>query len=349
MMMYELGWTYACNVVINSLLSFATTSLLVLGGLTLFRVRDPRTRAIVLAIPLLKLVVDFFLYNFSDWALVHKINPMEAEPGSRTLMMWLSLPATTGIQLLTSNGKTFTLADMMTLSMNPGWVKLAVAIVGSITCCFVVAWLGRLSVSIRHYREILSTAKRCSRPVYNLDLDYNVHKARIVIMTSSMVSVPCALGLLKKYIIFPETLVAELSQAEYEAIVAHEYNHLCWYDAFVRLCADFLGRVFWWVPTRWCLARIEQLQEYACDRKAVAKGVAPVDLAAAIFKSAKFAKQQSLPCLCAYFVDKHSMSKRVSRLLAEPRNQGLTFVRWVQYVVLGASMSLILLGKFWIF
>lgn len=350
-MIHDLYWIYGCNIVINSALSFATTLILVLMGLFIFRVKDPRIKSMVMTIPLFKLVIDLFLYNFSDWALLHEINPVEAEPGSRTLMMWLHLPlpATTGIQLLTSEGRTFTLADLMTLSIHPGWVKAAFAVVAVVTVCFLGVWSLRFQKSFKLYRTLIYTARPCRKPIFNPLLNYKLNRARIAIVTSQDISVPCALGVFRKYIVFPETLLKELSQTEFEAVVAHEYDHLRWYDSIVRLGSSLLGSVFWWIPMRRCIAYIERLQEYACDRKVVEKGVDPADLAAAICKAAKFAKQPGTPCLCACFVDKYTVSYRIKRLLAEPAKNRMKVLRWMQNLAVAVLMTVILLGKFWIF
>src|SRR5579863_3920936 len=118
----NLAWIYGFNIVINSLLAFFTVALLVKFLLWGFRIKQPRLQALALSLPLFKVGFDFFLYNFSRWALSSQINPLLCMPGTRAINVSLTystpFPLSSGIYF-SVDGKTFTIADVIALSIDP--------------------------------------------------------------------------------------------------------------------------------------------------------------------------------------------------------------------------------------
>ena len=98
----ELYWIYAFNVIVNSTLSFFTTLALVELFVRLLRVRHPRAKAICRLLPFCKICIDLCLYHFSNWALLHGINPTLAETGTRNLSIMFN--PFTGIQFSMQDG-----------------------------------------------------------------------------------------------------------------------------------------------------------------------------------------------------------------------------------------------------
>ncbi|HEY5236021.1 MAG TPA: hypothetical protein VIJ14_07580, partial [Rhabdochlamydiaceae bacterium] len=129
----NLAWIYAFNILINSALAFVTVALLVKFLLWAFRIKQPRIVALCLSIPLFKVGFDFFLYNFSRWALNSQINPLLCSPGTRAITATFTYPTSlfpyplnSGIYFTVEGGKTFTIADVIALSIDPLWIKLIV-------------------------------------------------------------------------------------------------------------------------------------------------------------------------------------------------------------------------------
>lgn len=82
------------------------------------------------------------------------------------------------------------------------------------------------------------------------------------------------------------SFVANISKTQnYEAVLAHEIEHIRHKDSLTRLILDFIESIFWWVPTKWLHKRIEEGQEVGCDLKCKKYGIHPNDLASAICKS----------------------------------------------------------------
>src|SRR5579864_9128161 len=88
----NLAWIYAFNILINSALAFFTVALLVKFLLWAFKIKQPRIQALALSLPLFKVGFDFFLYNFSRWALSSEINPLLCTPGTRAINATLAYP-----------------------------------------------------------------------------------------------------------------------------------------------------------------------------------------------------------------------------------------------------------------
>lgn len=345
-----LGWAYAFNILINSTLVFLTVALLVKFLLWAFRIEQPRMQALCLCIPLFKIGVDFFLYNFSRWALAHQIDPFQCEPGTRAITAMFSRPASTaafvpfntGIHfIMLGDGKTFTFADLITLSVNPIWIKMAVVIVGSMSMGFCVLKLFKWIKSHRALQKLLEASLPCDRTV-RPSLQAALKKSKTRIFISSDFEIPCAVSG-ARCIIFPDKLL--LSSEEFEAIVVHELEHLRWRDSYLRMALELLCAVFWWIPTKRWRSSLAQAQELACDAKITHFKISPVHLAEAIAKTAHAARTRPLPAI--NFVEPGRTLSRIQSLL-KPRKRALSW-RIAQTILMGGLLIPIFFGQFWIF
>lgn len=353
----ELLWTYMLNIIINSVLSFYTITLVVLLLILLLRIKNRRAIALLLCAPTVKLLLDPFLYQFSSWALLHQLNPITAEEGSRMISVMvgyvtsfadLVLP-TTGIQLMLHSGETFSLADLAALSIGPAIVQAIVVC----TCIISIGLFGKMLYQYHRSIGRISNLKRkavpCMRPLHNLYLAQKIVQSHIRILLTDATTIPCACGFWNKCIVFPTALVEELTQVEFEAIIAHELNHLQWQDGMCRVVWQFASALFWWVPKKWLLDRVEFAQEQACDVAVNAFQISRLDLASALVKSAKQVHNSLTDCLSVTcFVGRQTLSVRFRALLTEPALPNKT-LRWLQIGLAGVASIMFLFGKFWIF
>lgn len=338
----NLFWMYAFNILINSALAFATIALLVKFLLWAFRIQRPRMVALCLSLPLFKVAFDFFLYNSSRWALSSEINPLRCAPGTRAITATLTYPFNSGIYFSVEGGKTFTVADLIALSVDPLWIKITVLLVFSVS---ILRLLQALRAR-KGVKELLTKVSPCLRPVSAL-----IQKAlkTTKIFTSTEVEVPCAFH---RTIIFPEKLIKELSQSEFEAIVVHELDHLRWKDSALRSAQHMLATFFWWIPTKKWQSRLALCQELACDAKISKFNLLPIDLASAIAKAARGAQKSSrknstcLPLM--FFVEKGQLLSRV-KALVNPAKQRAFGVRMLQAFFAFSLLTVLFFGQFWIF
>jgi beta-lactamase regulating signal transducer with metallopeptidase domain len=346
-----LAWAYAFNILINSTLAFLTVAILVKFLMWALRIQQPRIQAICLCLPLFKIVADCFFYNFSRWALAHQIDPFQSEPGTRAITAMFCrpastasfVPANTGIHFILADGKTFTVADLLTLSFDPLWIKSIVVLAMSISiglCSFrLYQWLK----SRQMLQKLLESCSPCHR-IPRASIQSALNKTRIMI--SSRIDIPCAISQ-GRLIIFPEQLLDQLSTEEFEAIIVHELDHLRWRDSYLRMALQLLCAFFWWIPTKRGRSRFEQMQELACDAKISKFNISAIDLASAITKTAQTIKKhrRNLHAMC--FVESTHIVCRINALLKQPKRT----LGWsiAQTLLIGSLLIPIFFGQFWIF
>ena len=354
----ELFWLFGFNILINSLFSFYTTFFLVVVGAFILRIKDPRTQSFVMLIPFIKLVFDFFLYDFSKWSAIHHMNPLEAEAGTRFFSLSLCnlslsnyFPLSTGIGFTIAQDKTFTLADLLGTCIGLLGVKIATLTALTISLGLLVKCFLHIFNSLRKFYNVISLSTMSDRPIYNHGLNYRLLKTRTRIVVASTLEAPCAFGCVRKTIIFPERLLNLLSQEEYEAIIAHELNHLQWNDSLVRLVVSIITTLFWWIPSSWCKKRLEHLQEVACDKNVARYQISSSDLALALLKTINFCKASIESCEAPItpFALRKTALKRIQLMLQDLNGCCFGRYRWIQLFFLGVFIGTIFLGKLWIF
>lgn len=90
------------------------------------------------------------------------------------------------------------------------------------------------------------------------------------LLESSRVDVPTVIGWLKPVILLPVSALAGLSQAQVEAILAHELAHIRRHDYLVNLLQALLETLLFYHPAVWWLSgRIRAERENCCDDLAV--------------------------------------------------------------------------------
>lgn len=349
---------FILNIFLNSFLAFLTAVLLIEGLLFLFRVPQGRAAAILRMIPILKLPIDLFLYDFSKWSYGQGINPLNCAEGTRELTAMCGLGVDKGWPLLFTNSSiqltvfkdwTFTIADVVGYSVDSLVVKVFAWV-------FVVFTFGMALRRLYHYYRswialdsLLQNSKPLCKKMRNSTLQSFMETCGVQILTSpTHKGSPFVAGLTSSTIYIPTDLVKHLSRREYEAVLAHEMEHVRYKDSLVRLFLDFIGSIFWWIPTKWLRHRIETGQEIGCDRKCEAYGINMSVLASAICKSAKYSIANSKQFF-AHHLTKHAVLKRVQVLLQPTSTRFKKTRRMLTCLAIGIAFSIILLGRFWVF
>src|SRR5271155_3082426 len=77
----------------------------------------------------------------------------------------------------------------------------------------------------------------------------------VTVCSSSMVSVPTAIGFLKPVILIPEWALRELPVEELKIIFLHEFTHLRRWDDWTNLAQKVVRAVFFFHPAVWWIER----------------------------------------------------------------------------------------------
>lgn len=348
---------FILNVFINSLLVFFTAVLLIEAIIFLFRIPQGRMAANLRIIPFLKLPLDLYLYDFSRWSYMYGINPLDSEAGTRTLSFYIGwihyLPdyfiniTYSGIQLLVADDKTFTFADMIGYSLHPLLLKIFSFLFLSITAAIVLRRLFLYYHSFKMLDDLAKGSLPVTRNIDNSPLSGKLKKYGVTLRTSpSLKGSPFVIGWISSIIYIPLSVSQNLSQKEYEAVIAHEVEHVRYKDSWLRLILNFIGALFWWIPSKWYCRIIEEGHEVGCDLKCAKYGIDYNELASALYKSAKYSKHTSI---FAHHFTRYKILKRVNRLLSSPTLRFKIIRFTFGCVGLGIGFGVILLGRFWTF
>jgi beta-lactamase regulating signal transducer with metallopeptidase domain len=350
---------FILNVFLNSIFAFFTAVLLIEMIIFLFRIKQGRIAAILRMIPILKLPLDLFLYDFSRWSYLQGINPLNCKEGTRTLSVlfgwinspsdWLHLPINSAIQFTLPGNITFTLSDLIGHMVNPLHLKIFTISFVFLSACFFIKKVVVYQCYIKSLNSIATHSEPITKKLHNHQLMAQIRKGKYPIFASSLLQgSPFVAGLLHSIIYVPTNLSQYLSRKEYEAVLAHEIEHIRHRDVFIRFILDIISSIFWWVPIKWLQNRIEEGQEISCDYQCKKYGVDFVDLASAICKSAKYAKNYQTSSFAHHFT-KHKTLKRVNMLVQSlPRRFQKTKFLFACLAITIAFL-LILFGRFWMF
>lgn len=341
---------YAFNLIINSVLSFFTTLGLTQLLIFIFKIHHPRLKIFMGMLPILKLSLDPFLYNFQDWAILQWINPLEVAEGRRMFSLGLSfadgIPFST-IQLRIFDHLTFTMADILALSLEAMILNGILIGVGAISCVSVSRFAYKNFQASAHFKKSVARPSMHQRPIFNARLKDKLIKNRIEIFTSDRVIIPCAYGIIKKKIFLPLNLADTLSQTQYEAILGHELDHLVWYDGIWRFIGYLICHLFWWVPTSRWMNHLEQTQEIACDASILKLDMHSLDLASGILDSLRQAKHDS-PLMVSHLQGDRFLSKRFARMMEAPLMEKKKLSK-CNICMIGVLSFGIFFSRFWIF
>jgi beta-lactamase regulating signal transducer with metallopeptidase domain len=121
--------------------------------------------------------------------------------------------------------------------------------------------------------------------------------APVRVKASASLLEPGLVGILKPTVLLPTGLMARLSGAEWDSILAHELSHLRRRDNVTAAIHMAVEALFWFAPPVWLIgARLIAERERACDESVLASGHDPEVYARGILKVCKFCIRSPLAC-----------------------------------------------------
>jgi len=144
-----------------------------------------------------------------------------------------------------------------------------------------------------------------------------VKNTPVPVMASASLLEPGLVGIVKPVVLLPLGLMARLSRAEQESILAHEFSHLRRRDNVTAAFHMVVETLFWFYPPVWLIgARLVAERERACDENVLAAGHAPEVYAGSILKVCKFCIQS--PLACAPGASGADLKRRVRQIMTAP-------------------------------
>lgn len=166
-------------------------------------------------IPILKLPLDLFLYDFSRWSYIQGVNPIHCEEGTRQLSIifgWMNsitkgffLPIS-GIQFTAPGNLTFTIADVIGYRIGPLYLNAFAALFILLSIGFFIKRLFLYHRSIRDLHSLEKSSQLIHRKVHNFVLSSYLKKYRPQILTSPLLAgSPFVTGFISSIIYIPES------------------------------------------------------------------------------------------------------------------------------------------------
>lgn len=121
-------------------------------------------------------------------------------------------------------------------------------------------------------------------------------------------------------LLFPEGLVARLSEEERASLLTHELAHVCRRDHWVRLLELAALTLFWWLPLAWWARKQLQAREEECCDAWAAGTVPPRVYATAILEAVDFLAEARprLPAMASALDSKGMLKERLTLILTAP-------------------------------
>lgn len=319
-------------MLLSSFLIFFTMTFLMESFLVIFRITNPRIRALCRILPVLKLPFDLVFNGLFHQSLFNRISPLSCDS---YLQQWI-------LNLLSVK---MTLAQFISSQIPCIWLRGIL-----IGICVVSFALGgrkliQLLYSFTYLRYIRKSAKPCLRPIVNKRLQQQLQECKAILLTSDKLNIP--FSAYSRYILMPTNLVNEFSQKEFEAVVAHELEHLRWRDPMMKFVCTAICALFWWIPTKWWLNRLDDEQERASDSCVMNYGLDRKALATAIVKVVSQAKScDEKLAICCLATHKSAPLQRLQMLLEQKTVPVQGKIQ--PFCAMAAAIGSFMLISFWI-
>lgn len=314
------------SVLVNTMIAFFSAAFLVECSLYLFRIKAPRNRANIRLFPFVILLCDRI---FSDFSFVNWLNPLSCNSCVQRLFPQLQ-------RVLTESESK--LVQFLALDNTLALGKLVAFGMFMATTLLVFRRLGQFYLNKRWLDCLANEGTRYQAGMINPKLASTIEQSQVQIIVSEKIQVPMATY--AGVIILPKSVVEEVSREELEAILAHEWEHICWHDPKMRCFSLFVSTLFWWVPTKWWRNKVMEDQEMACDLAVEKYDLPRESLASSLLKVMNQSRLSYGDDMCFLATHRSLLLRRFHALLGTPPLAG--DLRVIGFVGIGVELILFL-------
>ena len=256
------------------------------------------------------------------WVLLRLIGRQNS--GTRFAIWFSALLAIVALPFLSGSG----FGASHSRALPPANLRVGITLSSSWACYLFAAWgvvagllLLRLSVGLWRVRQI---RRKCSQvdlagldpAIAGMLRDFGSGR-RVKVCVSSHVAVPAAIGFFPPAIVFPRSLLPQLSPEEMKVILLHELAHVQRWDDWTNLAQKIVKAVFFFHPAVWWIeSRLMLEREMACDDIVLAQTASPRAYASSLISFAeKLQNARALALVQTLGSRMRDMSLRVAQIL----------------------------------
>jgi len=244
---------------------------------------------------------------FNQYSITYWLNPLSCASCVQKMSLEIFFPE---LKAYLIESKT-SLISYLGAKYQSGFFIALFALFAALSFTSIVNTLIRAIGSMRLLRKAQKRASINKRVIKSEKLKHIINKKNIDIYVSDEIQVP--LTVYPKILIIPAKTVEILSQQEYEAVIAHEVEHVRYQDPISRLVIHLISAFFWWIPMQSWTKKLELDQEIACDQNIIRYNLSSDSIAAALFKVAKQVKVHRV--ICCFTSSGNSVVLRVQESL----------------------------------
>lgn len=275
------------SLFVSAFISFSTAALTIEILIRICRIKRYRLRSSLRLLPFFCLLADPFLNQYS---LSQLINPLSCKSCMQQNFLKLFFPQ---LESHLVHNQISLLNYLKMTYQHPFFSWALMALMG-VSIFLTAKKLIPALMLMRSLHQAKRRALPCKRTINSIELAKELKKNDVAIYLSNEIQIP--LALYSNVIIVPHKTNEILSQEEFEAVIAHEWEHLKHKDALTRMLSHLVAALFWWVPIQSWMRKMQQEQEQACDQN-ISKYSLPSDsIASALFKVAKQIKIDQTIC-----------------------------------------------------
>jgi len=221
------------------------------------------------------------------------------------------------------------IAGVQPENVGPIFARLLPALAGIWLCGFLAVF----SLWYLRWRKLITETRsarplRTGREVETLRRIEHIlgRQKRIEIRLSRASIEPGIFGIIRPVLIWPEGISMHLEDAQLEAILTHEIQHVRRHDNFAAAIHMVVEAIFWFHPLVWWLGtRLVEERERACDEHVLELGGSRQVYAEGILKVCEFCLASPLACMSA--VAGGDLKKRMVHIMTERMLHKLDFGR----------------------
>lgn len=314
---------FLISLFMSALISFFVMAFIVESSLVLFKVKHARMRYILRFLPFVSLFAELL---FNQLSIGYWLNPLNCDSCVQKLLLTVFFPK---LKLLL-NTHEISLSKYFASKISHPIFSFATISFFVVTAYVVSRRLIEGFTLAKRFQSLVNSEDICVRSIENQLLKAAVQNNNVKIFSSEKITIPMATY--PKAIFIPSAIVRDFPQVEFEAIVAHELEHLLWKDQFSKLISLLISAIFWWLPTRAWHTKMNFEQEIACDRSILKYGFKEECLASALVKVTASIREKPHENLCYLTRERHPALRRIQIMLGLNTTNSKRW-EWGSYII----------------